>query len=121
MPRNTFDFGFKPIKIKPMNSIYGTKESKRKPIKGGTRTNILADSGAKCQKCKRSLKGLKPHIHHKNGNPKDNKPSNLILVCPNCHSKLHRSMKPKRSAHKKGNTWFNPLTGKKQSFNPLRL
>ena len=101
MPRNPWNIQIKPFKIKPMDSIYGTKKPKRKPIKSGTRTNILADSGAKCQKCKRSLKGLKPHIHHKNGNPKDNKSSNLILVCPNCHSELHRTMKPKRVTSKK--------------------
>jgi hypothetical protein len=119
MTQNFFGTELKPFKIKPIGSIYGPKETKRTPIKGGTRTNILADSGAKCQNCKHSLKGLKPHIHHKNGNPKDNRKSNLILVCPNCHSKLHRNMKPKSGAPKKGNTWVNPLTGKKEKVQPL--
>lgn len=124
MSKNPFDLGIKPIKlkslkIKSIDSIYGNKEPKRKPIKSGTRTNMLADSGAKCQKCKRVLKGLKPHIHHKNGNPKDNRQSNLILVCPNCHSKLHRNMRPKRGTTKKGSTWVNPLTGRKEKVHPF--
>jgi len=77
--------------------IWGTgrEKKKRKPIRTGTKTNILADSGAKCQKCRKPLKGLKPHIHHKNHNPSDNRKGNLILLCPNCHSKMHRTSKPK--------------------------
>lgn len=107
MGKNLYDLG----KI----DIWGTrKESKRKPVRTGTRINILADSGAKCQKCKKSLKGLKPHIHHKNHNPKDNKKGNLILLCPNCHSKVHRiTKKPKTSKLKNPfalnlpkNRWF---------------
>lgn len=122
MMQNNLFPGMKPIKIKQIgiSSLYGKKEQKRKPIKGGTRTNILADSGAKCQKCKHALKGLKPHIHHKNGNPKDNRQSNLILVCPNCHSKLHREMKPIKPTTKQ-NHWVNPITGKKEKFNPFRI
>ncbi|HLD72313.1 MAG TPA: HNH endonuclease signature motif containing protein [Candidatus Nanoarchaeia archaeon] len=121
MTKNIFNWEFKPVKIKPISSIYGTKEPKRKPIKGGTRTNMLADSGAKCQKCRDPLKGLKPHIHHKNGNPTDNRSGNLILVCPNCHSKLHRNMKSKKSTSKKCNTWINPLTGRKEKFDLLKI
>lgn len=29
------------------------------------------------------------HIHHKNGNPENNSPSNLVLLCRNCHIKAH--------------------------------
>ena len=113
MPNNQFGFHIKPIKIKPLS--FNSDEPRRKPIKTGLRTNKLADSGAKCQKCRGLLKGLKPHIHHKNGNPRDNRPSNLIVVCPNCHSKLHRNMKPQRPKQG-GSTWWNPETGKKEKF-----
>ena len=106
MTKNPFALNMKTL------DIYRPKESKRKPIKSGTRTNLMADSGAKCQKCKHSLKGLKPHIHHKNGNPKDNRPSNLILVCPNCHSKLHRNMKKTKNGTSKGN-YITNVFGKK--------
>lgn len=30
------------------------------------------------------------HIHHKDGNPKNNRLENLLLVCPNCHSMLDK-------------------------------
>jgi len=103
-----------------LQNILGTGSyggvSKRKPIKHGTRTNILADSGAKCQKCGNPLKGLKPHIHHKNGNPRDNKLSNLILLCPNCHSKLHRQMKPIKKGTKTSSYPFGIKPIKMQKF-----
>ncbi|MFH0701121.1 MAG: HNH endonuclease signature motif containing protein [Candidatus Woesearchaeota archaeon] len=91
------------FKVKPLNfSPFGEKSSsKRKPLKTSLRTNKFADSGSKCQKCKCLLKGLKPHMHHKNGNHSDNRSSNILLVCPNCHSKLHRNMKPKTKQKKK--------------------
>ncbi|NOX71168.1 MAG: hypothetical protein GXO64_00520 [Candidatus Micrarchaeota archaeon] len=31
--------------------------------------------------------GVRPIVHHKNLNPKDNRISNLVLICPNCHDK----------------------------------
>lgn len=86
MVRNLF--GIQSVNLSGSSNI-----PKRKPINHGTRTNLLADSGAKCKNCGNSLRGLKPHIHHKDGNPRNNKATNLILVCPNCHSKLHRQMK----------------------------
>ena len=45
----------------------------------------------KCEKCGLDFhkKGVRPHFHHKDGDPKNNKLSNLIVICPNCHSKLH--------------------------------
>ena len=29
-------------------------------------------------------------IHHKDGNPKNNVESNLMVICPNCHARIHR-------------------------------
>lgn len=29
-------------------------------------------------------------LHHINENPLDNKPTNHIILCPNCHAKIHR-------------------------------
>lgn len=50
---------------------------------------LLVRSKGKCQKCRISLKGMKPDIHHKNRDPSDNKISNLMVLCRNCHSKMH--------------------------------
>ncbi len=35
------------------------------------------------------------HLHHRNGNPSDNNPENLIVLCVDCHSNqpLHSHMK----------------------------
>jgi 5-methylcytosine-specific restriction endonuclease McrA len=30
------------------------------------------------------------HVHHINKNPKDNELSNLIVLCPKCHMKIHK-------------------------------
>ena len=35
-------------------------------------------------------------LHHKNLNPKDNRIVNLVLVCPNCHDKIHQKEKKVR-------------------------
>lgn len=29
-------------------------------------------------------------LHHINGNTKDNRPENHVILCPNCHAKVHR-------------------------------
>lgn len=41
----------------------------------------------KCQSC-----GEKDvlDLHHINGNPEDNRPCNHVILCPNCHARIHR-------------------------------
>lgn len=43
----------------------------------------------RCQRC-----GLQEpeilHIHHIDGNRKNNRPENLLVLCPNCHMKAHK-------------------------------
>jgi 5-methylcytosine-specific restriction endonuclease McrA len=70
-------------------AIWGRSEPKRKPVKQSERTKVLVRAQGKCEKCRNSLEGLKPNIHHIDGNPKNNKLSNLKVLCPNCHSKAH--------------------------------
>lgn len=45
----------------------------------------------RCEVCDRDLTGLKEQVHHikprSEGGP--NTPMNLIVLCPNCHSKAH--------------------------------
>lgn len=68
------------------------EEPRREPIPRSLRTDLLSRCEGKCEKCGLNFykEGVKPHFHHIDGNPKNNKPSNLIVVCPNCHSKLHK-------------------------------
>jgi predicted RNA-binding Zn-ribbon protein involved in translation (DUF1610 family) len=40
-----------------------------------------------CQVCKRNFLSL--NIHHINGNHQDNKISNLIKICVDCHTRIH--------------------------------
>jgi Zn finger protein HypA/HybF involved in hydrogenase expression len=67
------------------------KEPRRESIPQKLRTELLLRCKGRCEKCGLDFhdNGVRPHFHHKDGDPKNNKPSNLIVVCPNCHSKLH--------------------------------
>ena len=62
---------------------------KRKPIPQGIKNELLVRSKGICQRCRIPLKGMKPDIHHKNQDPSDNNISNLMVLCRNCHSKMH--------------------------------
>jgi hypothetical protein len=53
----------------------------------------LLESGRKyiCEGCNISEwlgKHLVLEIHHKNGDNRDNRPKNLVFLCPNCHSNI---------------------------------
>ncbi len=76
-------------KINLDGTIWGKPEPKRKPVKQSERTKVLIRARGRCERCNHPLDDVKPHIHHKDGNPKNNKLSNLKVMCPNCHSKVH--------------------------------
>lgn len=64
---------------------------------------LQRDSGA-CAVC---ASPARPHVHHINLNPLDNRWRNLIVMCPACHRALHaneRSSSPERA------TLFSELT-----------
>jgi len=73
-------------------------EPKRKAVRTSDRKHLLDYQKGKCWKCKKSFKrmNVRTYIHHKNLNPKDNRISNLALVCPNCHDKIHQKEKKVR-------------------------
>ncbi len=60
-------------------------------------------SGDRCESCRLGLdcverlkEDLESHIYHIDGNPKNNEISNLVLLCPNCHSKAMEKLSEKR-------------------------
>lgn len=79
---------FKPFEAKPIenilviNSNYQSYKLKRRLIQEGFKENI-------CERCKLSeWQGLPIplELHHKNGNNRDNRLENIVLLCPNCHA-----------------------------------
>ena len=137
MPRNQFGFGWEPqkrgknpffeggfgtttLKI-PKISLFDYNKSGKKvrvPVSTKIQRRICLRSKGKCEMCKKSVEDITPHIHHKDKNPKNNKESNLMLICPNCHSKKHRNDKHKRKKDK-GQYGINSLTGRKEKVQPL--
>jgi 5-methylcytosine-specific restriction endonuclease McrA len=60
-------------------------------------------SGARCEVDRLGLdciarltEDLEPLIHHIDGNPRNNEISNLVLLCPSCHSKVIELLSKKR-------------------------
>ena len=47
-----------------------------------------------CEICKYDAVKEILGIHHRDGNRKNNKKDNLLIVCPNCHSLIHRKHIP---------------------------
>ena len=66
---------------------------KRVPVRKSDRKFLLKHQKGTCWRCKKSFKqmSVRPILHHKNLNPKDNRISNIILICPNCHDKIHQT------------------------------
>jgi hypothetical protein len=72
---------------------------KREPVRKSDKKWILEYvQKGKCANCHKSIKQMKvrPIVHHKNLNPMDNRPQNLIVICPNCHDKIHQKEKKVR-------------------------
>ena len=82
--------------MKGQLSLWPTQ--KRKSVRTSDRKHLLEFQKGKCAKCKKPFKTMRvrPHLHHKNLNPKDNRIVNMILICPNCHDKIHQSEKKVR-------------------------
>lgn len=59
---------------------------RRPSIPRAIRELVLARDGWRCKLCS-STNDL--HIHHVDGNPWNNDPDNLIVMCRHCHAKQH--------------------------------
>jgi 5-methylcytosine-specific restriction endonuclease McrA len=64
---------------------------------GMLKPHLLRERGKNCQNCnleKWMGLDLKLEVHHVNGDRTDNRPENLLLLCPNCHSITDNWRKP---------------------------
>ena len=78
------------------------KEEKKASVSELLR-KLYQRSGARCEGYRLGLdcvvrltEDLKPLIHRINGNPRNNEISNLVLLCPNCHSEVIELLSEKR-------------------------
>ena len=84
------------------------KKKKRKGASKRQLISILSSQGTiKCKNFKKcgitfsgKPGGIEPEIHHKDSNKENNKKSNLIALCPNCHQVFDKKNKEKKE---KGN------------------
>ena len=65
--------------------------------------NLFQRSGGRCEGYRLGLdcvarltEELEPLIHHIDGNPRNNEISNLVLLCPKCHSEIMELLSEKR-------------------------
>jgi len=73
----------------------GNAESQGKSVSRETLEKLHRRSGAKCEGSKlgfsfsvRLIDRSDPLVHHMDGNPRNNKITNLVLLCPECHLKI---------------------------------
>ena len=79
------------------------KKRKFKVVRGGTKTkpkvprrpssyqyrDLLEESGKNLYVCERCGRSAKCQVHHKDGNPWNNTPNNLVVLCRRCHEEIH--------------------------------
>ena len=78
-----------------MKDAMGNAESQGKSVSRETLEKLHRRSGAKCEGSKlgfscsvRLIDRSDPLVHHMDGNPRNNKITNLVLLCPECHLKI---------------------------------
>ncbi len=102
--------------IKNETNIFGSNRKERKAVGSVKKRDILLRQKAKCYSCRKLISvGVKPHIHHRDGNPSNNSDKNLIMLCPNCHSKAHEYKEVT-----KRNMWGIEYKTKKLVAKPIR-
>ena len=78
-------------------------EEKRKASVSELLQKLHQRSGSKCEGYRLGLncgvkltEDLEPLIHHIDGNPRNNQISNLVILCPKCHSEVMEQLSEKR-------------------------
>jgi len=94
-------------------------ERKRTPIpRGKQREAIRRASTTRCENCHQIIpKDVKEEIHHKDGNPNNNKDSNIQVLCPNCHSIISNKQRKKRQQDQPSQ---RPKSEKEKIFGPKK-
>jgi len=70
--------------------VYGKIKTKRKTFDSDLKETVYSKYNSECAICGAN-EGL--HIHHKDNDAKNNKISNLILLCGICHKKIHMNVR----------------------------
>lgn len=104
------------------------KKEGRKPIPVTIKRKRYYDSKGECMRCSLNFarEGLTEDYHHKDGNPANNNPNNIEVLCPNCHRKetfkqflKKQEEKIKGMKQKPQNNLFKPIKIKQSSFQDL--
>ena len=81
--------------------IYGNplKVNKRQPTKSSQKSTIFDKQNGRCWRCKKPLKLGHTQYHHIKfvSNGGKTKRENLVALCANCHSELHKEEKAKKA------------------------
>lgn len=101
------------------HDIYGNplkKENARQPIGSSQKSKVFDDQNGLCWKCRHKLKLGFTQYHHlkfvsKGGKTKTD---NLVAICANCHSEIHKEEKANDMDKKREK---NKNTTKKESLN----
>lgn len=114
------------------HDIYGNplkKANKRQPVARSQKGSVKIQQKGRCKDCHKVLVVEEyHHVKHVANNGKSIT-GNLVALCPECHRKRHimekaqKADKKRKSSSVSSNkqTWINPITGKKERFDPFRL
>ena len=145
---NKFGFNIKPLKIKPIN-IYGqisnSKRTSRRNIGIRDKQILYRNAKGRCQNpaCKKKIEFDEMQTGHKTAYSKGGGTTlnNSVCLCYRCNKlqgtdswekflrkqginlekkKTDRKRKPKKKKSN-GQMWLNPITGKKEKFDPFGI
>lgn len=71
--------------------VNNKKEVKSPSLTASQKRELERKAGFKCELCGRSTEDFKPDVHHIKPKAKggSNRDSNLIVLCPTCHRRVH--------------------------------